>query len=172
MLRTPKKSWVCIATCRKHAYLHPTVTSNTSSSGLLVLLQSVRNERFTVLSACEAQCAPADNRVPLQVPMTSCTRTPKLSSLIISTNFHQTQLSRHPLSVVSKIYSSSSLVFSRGLNTITSKMSWMDSWSRPSKHAVTPPPLYLTVGDSVPYCHSCGRVICDRRKTQKAAELN
>ncbi|RAR10190.1 hypothetical protein DDE83_005151 [Stemphylium lycopersici] len=50
-------------------------------------------------------------------------------------------------------------------------MSWMDSWSRPSKHAVTPPPLYLTVGDSVPYCHSCGRVIGDRRKTQKAPEV-
>lgn len=47
----------------------------------------------------------------------------------------------------------------------------MDSWSRPSKHAVTPPPLYLTVGESVPYCHSCGRVIGDRRKTQKAAEV-
>ncbi|KAF2747942.1 hypothetical protein M011DRAFT_466981 [Sporormia fimetaria CBS 119925] len=45
-------------------------------------------------------------------------------------------------------------------------MSWMDSWSRPSKHAVTPPPLYLTAaGDDVPYCHSCGRVI-GSRKTQ------
>ncbi|KAL5120681.1 hypothetical protein ACEQ8H_001430 [Pleosporales sp. CAS-2024a] len=43
-------------------------------------------------------------------------------------------------------------------------MSWMDSWSRPAKHAATPPPLYLTVGDSVPYCHSCGRVIGERRK--------
>jgi hypothetical protein len=43
-------------------------------------------------------------------------------------------------------------------------MSWMDSWSRPNKHATTPPPLYLTVGDSVPYCHSCGRVIGERRK--------
>lgn len=45
-----------------------------------------------------------------------------------------------------------------------SKMSWMDSWSRPNKHAATPPPLYLTVGDSVPYCHTCGRVISDRKK--------
>ncbi|KAH7380172.1 hypothetical protein BKA66DRAFT_420058 [Pyrenochaeta sp. MPI-SDFR-AT-0127] len=43
-------------------------------------------------------------------------------------------------------------------------MSWMDSWSRPSKHAATPPPLYLTVGDTVPYCHSCGRVIGEKRK--------
>ncbi|KAF2033621.1 hypothetical protein EK21DRAFT_58234 [Setomelanomma holmii] len=43
-------------------------------------------------------------------------------------------------------------------------MSWMDSWSRPGKHAATPPPLYLTVGDSVPYCHSCGRVISERKK--------
>ncbi|KAF1836975.1 hypothetical protein BDW02DRAFT_587029 [Decorospora gaudefroyi] len=50
-------------------------------------------------------------------------------------------------------------------------MSWMDSWSRPSKHAVTPPPLYLTVGDTVPYCHSCGRVIGERRKTQSATEV-
>jgi hypothetical protein len=47
----------------------------------------------------------------------------------------------------------------------------MDSWSRPSKHAVTPPPLYLTVGDTVPYCHSCGRVIGERRKTQGATEV-
>lgn len=50
----------------------------------------------------------------------------------------------------------------------TTAMSWMDSWSRPSKHAVTPPPLYLTVGDTVPYCHTCGRVISERRKTQNA----
>lgn len=47
----------------------------------------------------------------------------------------------------------------------------MDSWSRPSKHAVTPPPLYLTVGDAVPYCHTCGRVISERRKTQNATEV-
>lgn len=47
----------------------------------------------------------------------------------------------------------------------------MDSWSRPSKHAVTPPPLYLTVGDTVPYCHSCGRVISERRKTQNATAV-
>ena len=47
----------------------------------------------------------------------------------------------------------------------------MDSWSRPTKHAVTPPPLYLTVGDTVPYCHSCGRVISERRKTQSATEV-
>ncbi|KAI4927864.1 hypothetical protein J4E85_006377 [Alternaria conjuncta] len=49
-------------------------------------------------------------------------------------------------------------------------MSWMDSWSRPSKHAVTPPPLYLTVGDTVPYCHSCGRVISERRPTDRKIE--
>lgn len=46
----------------------------------------------------------------------------------------------------------------------SSKMSWMDSWSRPSKSQATPPPLYLTIGDTVPYCHSCGRVIGDRKK--------
>lgn len=51
------------------------------------------------------------------------------------------------------------------------KMSWMDSWSRPSKHAVTPPPLYLTVGDTVPYCHTCGRVISERRKTQNTTAV-
>ncbi|KAJ5025007.1 hypothetical protein J3E73DRAFT_214905 [Bipolaris maydis] len=103
--------------------------------------------------------------------MTSCTRTPKLPSLIILTNLHQTQLLSHFRCIVSKIYLSPSLLFTRGLSTSTSTMSWMDSWSRPSKHAVTPPPLYLTVGDAVPYCHSCGRVIGDRRKTQKAAEV-
>lgn len=47
----------------------------------------------------------------------------------------------------------------------------MDSWSRPSKHAVTPPPLYLTHGDVVPYCHSCGRVIGERRKTNNVTEV-
>ncbi|KAK7191514.1 hypothetical protein PSPO01_02823 [Paraphaeosphaeria sporulosa] len=46
----------------------------------------------------------------------------------------------------------------------SSKMSWMDSWSRPSKSQATPPPLYLTIGDAVPYCHSCGRVIGERKK--------
>ncbi|KAF1932586.1 uncharacterized protein M421DRAFT_416210 [Didymella exigua CBS 183.55] len=50
-------------------------------------------------------------------------------------------------------------------------MSWMDSWSRPSKSQPTPPPLYLTIGDSVPYCHSCGRVIGDRKKTSGATEV-
>ncbi|KAH6616333.1 hypothetical protein C7974DRAFT_318649 [Boeremia exigua] len=50
-------------------------------------------------------------------------------------------------------------------------MSWMDSWSRPSKSQATPPPLYLTIGDSVPYCHSCGRVIGDRKKTSGATEV-
>jgi len=36
----------------------------------------------------------------------------------------------------------------------------MDSWSRPSKHQATPPPLYLIPGgETTPYCKSCGRVI-------------
>ncbi|KAG9244229.1 hypothetical protein BJ878DRAFT_421839 [Calycina marina] len=43
-------------------------------------------------------------------------------------------------------------------------MSWMDSWSRPSKHQATPPPQYLLPGcESTPYCHSCGRVIGARK---------
>ncbi|ERF77212.1 hypothetical protein EPUS_05781 [Endocarpon pusillum Z07020] len=43
-------------------------------------------------------------------------------------------------------------------------MSWMDSWSRPSKHAATPPPMYLLPGgETTPYCHSCGRVIGSRK---------
>lgn len=46
----------------------------------------------------------------------------------------------------------------------SSKMSWMDSWSRPSKSQATPPPLYLTIGDAVPYCHSCGRLIGERKR--------
>jgi len=41
-------------------------------------------------------------------------------------------------------------------------MSWMDSWSRPSKSTQFPPPLYLT-NTNVPYCHTCGRVISSRR---------
>ncbi|KAJ4305270.1 hypothetical protein N0V90_000801 [Kalmusia sp. IMI 367209] len=49
-------------------------------------------------------------------------------------------------------------------------MSWMDSWSRPSKSQATPPPLYLTVGDGVPYCYSCGRVI-GQRKSNASQEV-
>lgn len=46
----------------------------------------------------------------------------------------------------------------------TAKMSWMDSWSRPSKHQATPAPYYLLPGgEGTPYCHSCGRVINSRR---------
>lgn len=45
------------------------------------------------------------------------------------------------------------------------KMSWMDSWSRPSKTQSTPAPYYLLPGgESIPYCKTCGRVIgrsCD-----------
>ncbi|OCL11552.1 hypothetical protein AOQ84DRAFT_361442 [Glonium stellatum] len=49
-------------------------------------------------------------------------------------------------------------------------MSWMDSWSRPSKYAATPPPLYLLPGgQSTLYCHACGRVISPRRSNTKAS---
>ena len=52
-------------------------------------------------------------------------------------------------------------------------MSWIASWSRPSKHAATPPPLYLLHGgEATPYCHSCGRVIGSRRTpTSKSKEI-
>ncbi|KAF2740067.1 hypothetical protein EJ04DRAFT_482749 [Polyplosphaeria fusca] len=43
-------------------------------------------------------------------------------------------------------------------------MSWMDSWSRPSKSQATPAPYYLLHGcENTPYCHSCGRVISTRK---------
>lgn len=38
----------------------------------------------------------------------------------------------------------------------------MDSWSRPTKSQATPPPLYLTAPDTK-YCHTCGRMIGDRK---------
>ncbi|EHK50876.1 hypothetical protein TRIATDRAFT_54371 [Trichoderma atroviride IMI 206040] len=48
-------------------------------------------------------------------------------------------------------------------------MSWMDSWSRPSKSQATPAPFYLLLGgEDTPYCHSCGRVISTRRTTATA----
>lgn len=51
------------------------------------------------------------------------------------------------------------------------KMSWMDSWSRPSKSQATPAPYYLLPGgESTPYCHSCGRVINSRRNTKSATD--
>ncbi|KAM3066688.1 hypothetical protein ACMFMG_002398 [Clarireedia jacksonii] len=46
-------------------------------------------------------------------------------------------------------------------------MSWMDSWSRPTKHAAVPPPLYLTAGESVPYCLTCGRVMNSKKTNKK-----
>lgn len=50
-------------------------------------------------------------------------------------------------------------------------MSWMDSWSRPSKHQSVPAPFYLLPGgDTTPYCHSCGRVINSRRKAQPSVK--
>lgn len=49
------------------------------------------------------------------------------------------------------------------------KMSWMDSWSRPSKSQATPAPYYLLPnGDSTPYCRTCGRVISNRKSTSAA----
>lgn len=47
-------------------------------------------------------------------------------------------------------------------------MSWMDSWSRPTKSQAVPAPFYLTDVDT-PYCQTCGRVISSR-KSQKKTE--
>ncbi|KAK6206961.1 hypothetical protein QIS74_13449 [Colletotrichum tabaci] len=45
-------------------------------------------------------------------------------------------------------------------------MSWMDSWSRPSKSQATPAPFYLMPnGDATSYCRTCGRVISSRKAT-------
>lgn len=52
-------------------------------------------------------------------------------------------------------------------------MSWMDSWSRPSKHQAVPAPFYLLPGgETTPYCHSCGRVIDSRRKVQPSVKAD
>lgn len=48
-------------------------------------------------------------------------------------------------------------------------MSWMDSWSRPSKTQAAPPPFYVTQGDNARYCHSCGRIIGSRRANSSKA---
>lgn len=50
-----------------------------------------------------------------------------------------------------------------------STMSWMDSWSRPGRHAAIPPPFYLTQGDHVAYCRPCGRVISWLHRIQPSA---
>lgn len=39
----------------------------------------------------------------------------------------------------------------------------MDSWSRPSKSQATPAPYYLTNPTEAKYCHTCGRIIGQRR---------
>ncbi|TPX06749.1 uncharacterized protein E0L32_002245 [Thyridium curvatum] len=49
-------------------------------------------------------------------------------------------------------------------------MSWMDSWSRPSKHQATPAPYYLLPGgDSTPYCRTCGRAIGSRKADKSSS---
>ncbi|PKS06770.1 hypothetical protein jhhlp_006844 [Lomentospora prolificans] len=49
-------------------------------------------------------------------------------------------------------------------------MSWMDSWSRPSKSQATPAPYYLLPGgENTPYCQSCGRLISQRRTNAAAS---
>src|SRR5688572_7039739 len=53
--------------------------------------------------------------------------------------------------------------------TLTTTMSWMDSWSRPGKSQPVPPPYYLTEPQTK-YCHTCGRIISER-KSHKAAEM-
>ncbi|KAF2013012.1 hypothetical protein BU24DRAFT_412318 [Aaosphaeria arxii CBS 175.79] len=53
-------------------------------------------------------------------------------------------------------------------------MSWMDTWSRPSKRAAVPAPLYLLptgpgTGDNARYCRYCGRVISERKSRATSA---
>jgi hypothetical protein len=50
--------------------------------------------------------------------------------------------------------------------TSTAEMSWMDSWSRPTKYQAVSAPLYLTDPDT-PYCQTCGRVISSRKSNRK-----
>lgn len=45
----------------------------------------------------------------------------------------------------------------------------MDSWSRPNKSQAVPPPFYITQGDSVRYCYTCGRIIGSRRTNSSKA---
>jgi hypothetical protein len=92
--------------------------------------------------------------------MTSCVRNHNLTHFKLTSTLHIHKFPSSTRSIVDR--NCSTLRYN--LHTHFSSMSWMDSWSRPNKHATTPPPLYLTVGDSVPYCHSCGRVIGERRK--------
>lgn len=69
---------------------------------------------------------------------------------------------------VSRPFSTHTLLHHRS-HLRSSKMSWMDSWSRPSKSQATPAPYYLLPGgEATPYCHSCGRVISNRRTTANA----
>lgn len=73
-----------------------------------------------------------------------------------------------PCGGVSRLLSTQTLLHHRS-HLRSFKMSWMDSWSRPSKSQATPAPFYLLPGgETTPYCHSCGRVISTRRTTAKA----
>jgi hypothetical protein len=92
--------------------------------------------------------------------MTSCLRYPKSPAVKLTTTLPHYNFTR----LLGLLYNGKTSTSQLIRHQSFSAMSWMDSWSRPNKHATTPPPLYLTVGDSVPYCHSCGRVIGERRK--------
>lgn len=62
--------------------------------------------------------------------------------------------------------------FSASYST-TAKMSWMDSWSRPSKSQATPAPYYLIPGgEETPYCKYCGRVISKPQTFQSRTHPN
>lgn len=50
-------------------------------------------------------------------------------------------------------------------------MSWMDSWSRPNKSSAVPPPYYITQGENVLYCHTCGRVMTPRKSHNKPGTI-
>ena len=77
--------------------------------------------------------------------MTSCARTFKYPNFTNTTVYLIQTRAQSRIPISNKPYQSSPQQPAKYF----SKMSWMDSWSRPSKHAVTPPPLYLTVGDTV-----------------------
>ena len=114
------------------------------------------------MPACGTNCQTTTSRIlclcNIIVPAGSRTHT-------VNKRFYQQRHPLVPLSRQTRTFSSSYRRQSdkfrkpRHVERVT-KMSWMDSWSRPTKSQATPAPYYLLPGGELtPYCKTCGRVI-------------
>jgi hypothetical protein len=99
-------------------------------------------------------------------------RYPQVSLTSCITTWHLLHQFTRFASMLKLTYRSlSTSVISYPLVRTFSAMSWMDSWSRPNKSSAVPPPYYITQGESVLYCHACGRVITPRKSHTRTGNI-